>query len=39
MSEFVSTEIAQSGCKDSENCFTCKHAFSFICFYVSCICK
>ena len=37
MSETVSTEIAQSGCKDSEKCFTYKHAFCFIYFYVRCI--
>ena len=39
MSETVSTEIAQSGCKDNENSFTCKHAFCFIYLYVRCIDK
>ncbi len=29
MSETVSTEIAQSGCKDSENSFIYKYAFAF----------
>ena len=35
MSETVSTEIAQSGCKDNENNYSCKQVFFFYSLWIN----